>query len=673
MSELGAPPENDGSDILQDNQDAVLPGPGAMQLPRKRARKTHEGEAAGPSETRTVAKPKGKGRQTAGMLSELMNMPLDVFFEVRPTPFIAPTTFSRTRLPQVAAHLHPLDMLNLARTSKSLRSLMLAKSCRSAWMASFATVHGLPLCPENMSEPFYAALLFDRHYFRKAQKFVLLAKRTGRNKYYAPKVIAAFNEILALFEQDHEGSVREMKRMMTDATMAHLHAFDVLVWFKERSLLKQLANQDTMGDRRSKITERLQELGYTEDDFPEDEVWDKLVDQPKPLTDCIWNNIRPKLEEQLAIEKERRAQEAVADRVDARLDLLVQWYDDYVKENFTDAERGLMPNRRNARELPTLLSLALADDAQGAPSREAFLAATEQMLADTDAYKTRAKRDLADVLCKHSAGKVFQDLPADDVLQGPCAFFRCLWRCTTTTAVDGCPFLTYEQLHAHWREEHPDDPWLMQGVEGHRYTAVDVPELWPESVPAVARSTLFAAPIKLDTSWAVLDGWVREGRLFCTCEHPGMPPPEEMSWAKLLFHLLHQAHDQSERASEMRRLGGKHNPNHVLRTAHSLVAGYGCCIKFLPAGADTAEASARTTVDDECRAQIEARLATRPEPGAVAVCRICKGLARKTPLQVRRRLRYMRLPEERPEEIVWHLRCCHGKEFEKRDILFVSL
>ena len=105
-----------------------------------------------------------------------------------------------------------------------------------------------------------------------------------------------------------------------------------------------------------------------------------------------------------------------------------------------------------------------------------------------------------------------------------------------------------------------------------------------------------------------------------------------------------------------RRLQGKHNPNHVLRPAHSLIAGYGCCVKFLPTGADTAVASVRTTVDDACRAQIEERLAARPDPGAVAVCRICKGLSRKTPLQMRRRLRYMRLPE-RPEEIVWHLRC----------------
>ena len=103
------------------------------------------------------------------------------------------------------------------------------------------------------------------------------------------------------------------------------------------------------------------------------------------------------------------------------------------------------------------------------------------------------------------------------------------------------------------------------------------------------------------------------------------------------------------------RLSGRHNPNHVLRDCHSLVAGDDCCVKFVPEGADTSVASVRATIDDACRAQVEAKLALPPEPGAHAVCRICKGLTRKTPLQVQLNLSNMELPD-RPEEIVWHLR-----------------
>ncbi|PIL34392.1 hypothetical protein GSI_03167 [Ganoderma sinense ZZ0214-1] len=700
MSEAQEEAEYTGSEVFrQEAEGPTLGDADATQPPRKRARRNHK-DGPATSGARTIAKLRGKGRRTVGMLSELLNMPLDVFFEV-------------------AAHLHPIDMLNLGRTSKSLRSLVLAKSSRSAWIASLSTVDGLPSCPANMSEPApqlcgsanakwvdYAirlrlckacykanilkgsAILEEDNAemlylfpcetgsdYVKAQQLAFPPNRTPRNKYYAEHVITTLNRVLIVNRQDRDAAARLLKEILDDVTTTHIAAVMILLWIREQTVLKELSNRETMSDRKLRITERLQELGYAEDDFPEDqEAWDKLVDQPKPLTDRIWNNIRPKLEELLATEKKRRAQEAFEHRVNQRLDTLIQWYDEYMGDHFTDAERSLMPNHYDARKLPSLLSLAQADDGQGDMSREAFVALTEQMLADAAAYKTRAKRELADLLCARSSCRDLKDLPADDILQRYCAYFECDWACHA--AVDGCTYLTYEQLHAHWREAHPDRPWLLHTVQGpveeHQYTAVDVPELWPHSLPPIGRRALEAVGIALDTPRGVLDGWVREGRLFCACEHPGMPLPQDMSWAKLLFHLLRQVNDHSEREKEMKRLHGKHNQGYEVRPGHSLAAGDDCCIKFLPQGVDTAAASARTMVDDACRAQIEAKLATRPQQRAVAVCRICKGLTRKTRLQVRMQLRYIHLAE-RPEEIVWHLRCCHGKEFEKRDILFFNL
>ncbi len=45
--------------------------------------------------------------------------------------------------PYISAQLHPLDMLNLSRASKFLRSVMLFKGTKSAWIASLASVHDL--------------------------------------------------------------------------------------------------------------------------------------------------------------------------------------------------------------------------------------------------------------------------------------------------------------------------------------------------------------------------------------------------------------------------------------------------------------------------------------------------------------------------------------------------
>ncbi|KAH9847111.1 hypothetical protein C2E23DRAFT_742536, partial [Lenzites betulinus] len=76
-------------------------------------------------------------------LSDLMRMPVDIFFEI-------------------ASRLHPLDILHVARTSTHLRSILLSRKTRTVWKASLSAIGDLPPCPEDMSEPAYAALLFDK-------------------------------------------------------------------------------------------------------------------------------------------------------------------------------------------------------------------------------------------------------------------------------------------------------------------------------------------------------------------------------------------------------------------------------------------------------------------------------------------------------------------------------
>ncbi len=296
----------------------------------------------------------------------------------------------------------------------------------------------------------------------------------------------------------------------------------------------------------ARILERLQALGYSEYEFPEgDVVWDKLMNQPKPLTDrstftilarwsCFdasqaWNNIRPKLEEQLAIERERRLQKEFEERADARLDVLAKWYEEDLFQNLTDPEIDLMPNRCDARELPTLRDFALADDARDRLSRRDFRMFAEDMLSEADAYKARAQRELAEVLLSDRWCADLEDVPVVDVLKRPFAYFACVRGCDVV--VDGCAFFTYEQLHAHWRVVHPDAPWL---YEEEISEWVKVPMLWPLSLPGIAHFALEAVGIAFDTPWEALDGWVKEGRLFCDCAHPGIPPPNEMSWVKLV-------------------------------------------------------------------------------------------------------------------------------------------
>ncbi|KAE9391019.1 hypothetical protein BT96DRAFT_322860 [Gymnopus androsaceus JB14] len=111
---------------------------GQVQV-RKRAKKR-----AIPPEFKNVKGPFGV-LETLGK-----NAPLDIFFEI-------------------FTYLKPADLLQLARTSKKLRSILLSKSTKSIWRAARSNVwprygDSMPLLPDDMSEPQYAHLAFFRFY-----------------------------------------------------------------------------------------------------------------------------------------------------------------------------------------------------------------------------------------------------------------------------------------------------------------------------------------------------------------------------------------------------------------------------------------------------------------------------------------------------------------------------
>ncbi|KAI9566202.1 hypothetical protein HD554DRAFT_2315645 [Boletus coccyginus] len=87
-------------------------------------------------QTGTTTKKKRRGKP-----GELCQLNLDVLF-------------------LLAAYVHLLDLLNLARTCKSLRELLMDKASEFVWKTARRQVQGLPDCPADMIEPEYANLLF---------------------------------------------------------------------------------------------------------------------------------------------------------------------------------------------------------------------------------------------------------------------------------------------------------------------------------------------------------------------------------------------------------------------------------------------------------------------------------------------------------------------------------
>ncbi|KAI0077476.1 hypothetical protein K474DRAFT_1661749 [Panus rudis PR-1116 ss-1] len=116
---------------------------------RKRQRKTDANgdiATASTSSGAVTGTPDGRRDQRVrgkrGGLQEFPNMPLDIVFEV-------------------LVRLQPADLLSLSRTSKAFRVLLMSRSAILYWKGARRNVPGLPECPEDMSEPAYASLVFD--------------------------------------------------------------------------------------------------------------------------------------------------------------------------------------------------------------------------------------------------------------------------------------------------------------------------------------------------------------------------------------------------------------------------------------------------------------------------------------------------------------------------------
>ncbi|TRM58368.1 hypothetical protein BD626DRAFT_381350, partial [Schizophyllum amplum] len=64
---------------------------------------------------------------------------------------------------QIFTHLHPADLLSVSRINKTLRGMLLHRSGRWIWRASFANgpVYGCPEVPDDLNEPQFARFLFD--------------------------------------------------------------------------------------------------------------------------------------------------------------------------------------------------------------------------------------------------------------------------------------------------------------------------------------------------------------------------------------------------------------------------------------------------------------------------------------------------------------------------------
>ncbi|KAH8108785.1 hypothetical protein DFH11DRAFT_1631329 [Phellopilus nigrolimitatus] len=272
-----------------------------------------------------------------GRLEKLMNMPLDIFCEV-------------------AASLNPHDILNMSRSSRSLRSLLMSKQSKSIWRAARQSLD-MPECPSDLSEPEYADLVFGRgcylcgaprgHILFYSLRLRLCAScrddrlciklelvyhnenigqavlndiflmlpsgELGAARYFKDQFYAVSQTYLSLNPSSVEGiAYKQERQSLVDEIMDN--AEEMKLWLsleKERKVAHLTSLSQT---RKESIYAKLKTLGYSDIDldtsFDRHELrmkWSKIVMEPKALTTRIWNNIVPRLCQMINERKEATA------------------------------------------------------------------------------------------------------------------------------------------------------------------------------------------------------------------------------------------------------------------------------------------------------------------------------------------------------------------------------
>ncbi|KAI0070331.1 hypothetical protein K474DRAFT_1776866 [Panus rudis PR-1116 ss-1] len=92
---------------------------------------------------RAINKRKKARGSRRGILQEMPNMPVDILVEI-------------------FAYLGPQDMLSLSRSTRDFRAFLFDRSTAPFWKAARRNVGDLPAIPDDMSEPAFAHLFFDK-------------------------------------------------------------------------------------------------------------------------------------------------------------------------------------------------------------------------------------------------------------------------------------------------------------------------------------------------------------------------------------------------------------------------------------------------------------------------------------------------------------------------------
>ncbi|KAK0457245.1 uncharacterized protein EV420DRAFT_1643992 [Desarmillaria tabescens] len=315
----------------------------------------------GHDDVKEVKERRGSKRRLKGSLAALLDMPLDILF-------------------LIFALLDPLDLLHLARLSKAFRRVLMSKTSITVWRSAIKNVDGFPAAPIGMSEPAWVGILFvstcqfcwtstvrspnillmtricsaclkthtvgetelessmqrgpgDMNIHSILQLIPTTWMKLGNDGLQKTCLRSDFDYViqkLTSFQRKEERDIYIQERKALVAILSD-HARLSSDWYDIQTLKRSRELENLKEERSQAIIQRLTELGYGKEirniqspDTPLEKHF--LVRQPRPLTEKVWNNIKPQLIQYLdrmkAHRMARKRQKVVQSRKETAIAIL---------------------------------------------------------------------------------------------------------------------------------------------------------------------------------------------------------------------------------------------------------------------------------------------------------------------------------------------------------------
>ncbi|KLO06466.1 hypothetical protein SCHPADRAFT_946061 [Schizopora paradoxa] len=514
-----------------------------------------------------------------GKLSKLLEMPMEIFTEI-------------------ACYMSPEDLLNLSRASRGLREILMSKSSERVWEAARKVQGNIPARPPDLNEPQYADLLFgkgcsfcsesrtkkvyvslrvracskcfekhiadfDAVYQQNRNAFpgyltssvifsMLLSARLECYPARPPPVIikSHFHELagkiseLSTNERDLKAYIGKRQKNIEAISDSR---YQIHRWLQDASNMKEQLMKRLRRDRQASIHEKLRALGYENEDFdtqfdPKGWKWNQLIGQTRAVSDRVWENIRPQLEEIIKLRRAHAGANFLAKRRNARQ---------------LEFSRRFVASQPQVREIP-FGKLYMRGDLQEEPFVEEILDENDAKIPLDDERWNRIFERIPELILNHK--KVIEDhcmdkirkalkesktmsRPSDvsdngqhpgDPIEDMDHIPSCLLSATSLFKFGGYQLEDYTEI-LHRRSLSPRRLWTMGG-EAWSVDGADVAS--SGNVVSMASFLLKQLGLPEDTSMAYMLACGTDFQCL-TCSRASQTSESSMSWAQLVLHFIH--------------------------------------------------------------------------------------------------------------------------------------